>query len=42
LGICLYEFLSGGVPFAEQAEDPYEIYEEIISKPISFPLFIKD
>ena len=30
VGICLYEFLCGAVPFAEDAEDPYEIYEEII------------
>jgi len=27
VGICLYEFMGGGVPFAEEAEDPYEIYE---------------
>jgi cGMP-dependent protein kinase len=27
LGICLYEFMCGGVPFAEESEDPYEIYE---------------
>ncbi len=32
IGICLYEFMCGGVPFAEDAEDPYEIYEEIIKK----------
>lgn len=32
IGICLYEFMGGGVPFAEDAEDPYEIYEEIIRK----------
>lgn len=27
LGIMLYEFMSGFVPFGEDAEDPYEIYE---------------
>lgn len=27
IGICLYEFLCGYVPFGEDAEDPYEIYE---------------
>lgn len=42
IGICLYEFLCGGVPFAEDADDPYEIYEEIIKKPCSFPNFMKD
>lgn len=32
IGICLYEFMCGGVPYAEEADDPYEIYEEIIKK----------
>lgn len=27
LGVCLYEFLCAGLPFAEQEEDPYNIYE---------------
>ena len=30
------------VPFGEDAEDPYEIYEEIIKKPILYPSFFKD
>lgn len=30
------------MPFAENAEDPYEIYEEIISKPVKFPIFVRD
>jgi cGMP-dependent protein kinase len=34
--------MCGMVPFAEDAEDPYEIYEEIIKKPITFPAFLKD
>lgn len=42
IGICLYEFMCGEVPFAEDAEDPYEIYEEIIKKPISYPGSFKD
>lgn len=29
VGICLYEFMCGMVPYAEEASDPYEIYEEI-------------
>jgi cGMP-dependent protein kinase len=41
IGICLYEFLCGGVPFAEDAEDPYDIYEEIIKRPLQFPNFVK-
>ncbi|KAL4498348.1 hypothetical protein ABPG72_013154 [Tetrahymena utriculariae] len=42
IGICLYEFMCGGVPFAEDVEDPYEIYEEIIHKNLDFPSFLKD
>ncbi|CAD8175040.1 unnamed protein product [Paramecium pentaurelia] len=42
IGICLYEFMCGGVPFAEDAEDPYEIYEEITKKQISYPNHLKD
>ena len=30
IGICLYEFLCGGLPYAENLEDPYAIYEEIM------------
>mmetsp|Transcript_16558 Transcript_16558/g.14364 ORF Transcript_16558/g.14364 Transcript_16558/m.14364 type:complete len:190 (+) Transcript_16558:1833-2402(+) len=42
VGICLYEFMCGMVPFGEEAEDPYEIYEEIITKPIKYPSYLKD
>lgn len=27
IGIMLYEFLCGGLPFGEDAEDPFEIYK---------------
>jgi cGMP-dependent protein kinase len=30
------------VPFGEEAEDPYEIYEEIIKKDINYPNYLKD
>ena len=42
IGICLYEFMCGGVPFAEDLEEPYQIYEEIIKKNLKFPHFFKD
>jgi len=41
-GICLYEFMCGRLPFGEEAEDPYEIYEEIIKSPIIYPTYFKD
>ena len=42
VGICLYEFMCGYVPFAEDADDPYEIYETIIKEEIKFPNYMKD
>lgn len=50
VGVCLFEFMCGGVPYAEDAEDPYkeyfnpsyDIYEEIIKKPLTYPSFLKD
>jgi cGMP-dependent protein kinase len=30
LGVMLYEFLCGGVPFGEDEDDPYTIYEKIL------------
>ena len=32
IGICLYEFICGMVPFGEQSNSPYDIFEEIIKK----------
>jgi cGMP-dependent protein kinase len=32
IGICLFEFMCGGVPFGENLDDPYEIYSEIMRK----------
>ena len=34
--------MCGRVPFGEEAEDPYEIYEEIIRNPIVYPKYLKD
>ena len=42
VGICLYEFMCGMVPFGEEAEDPYEIYEEIIKTELTYPNYLKD
>lgn len=30
VGVCLYEFMCGGIPFADEESDPFVIYEEII------------
>lgn len=40
--ICMYEFLCGGVPFGENAEDPMEVYSAIVRSKLSFPNYCKD
>lgn len=30
VGVCLYEFMCGKVPFGDDFDDPYKIYEEIL------------
>lgn len=43
LGVILYEFMCGFVPFGEEESDPYKIYETIIyRKNLCFPPFVKD
>ena len=34
--------MCGGVPYAEDLEDPFEIYNEIMRTEVSFPAFMKD
>lgn len=34
--------MCGYVPFGEEAEDPYDIYEEIIKKNIAYPNYLED
>lgn len=42
LGICMYEFLCGIVPFGEESEDPYEVYRLITSQSLSYPYCFKE
>lgn len=42
VGVILYEFICGGLPFGEDAEDPFEIYKEITKKPLSYPSYMSD
>lgn len=42
IGICMYEIIFASVPFGDELEDPYAIYEEILSKPLKFPKEAKD
>ena len=40
LGVVLFEFMCGGVPFGEEEEDPYNIYEAILSAPLRYPNYV--
>ena len=42
IAICLYEFMCGGLPFGETAEDPMDVYLAIVNAKLSFPKFCKD
>lgn len=37
LGVCLYEFVCGPLPFANSAENPKQVFQHILSTPLSFP-----
>ena len=37
LGIMLFEFMAGFVPFGEDMQDPYAIYQQILQKKLAFP-----
>ena len=42
LGVLLFEFMCGYVPFGEKSDDPIEIYEDIMSMPLKFPKLLRD
>ena len=37
LGIMAYEFVCGGVPFGEEEDDPFKIYEKVLRDSIRWP-----
>jgi len=36
----LYEFMCGGVPFGEEEEDPFAIYEKVLERRLIYPAFV--
>lgn len=40
VGIMLYEFMCGGVPFGEEEEDPFAIYEKVLERRLIYPAFV--
>eukprot|EP00359_Climacostomum_virens_P003943 CAMPEP_0204903160 /NCGR_PEP_ID=MMETSP1397-20131031/4084_1 /ASSEMBLY_ACC=CAM_ASM_000891 /TAXON_ID=49980 /ORGANISM="Climacostomum Climacostomum virens, Strain Stock W-24" /LENGTH=879 /DNA_ID=CAMNT_0052071749 /DNA_START=38 /DNA_END=2677 /DNA_ORIENTATION=- len=41
LGIMLYEFVCGKVPFGDDKEDPYDIYQTILKSRLTYPPYIR-
>lgn len=42
LGICLYEFICGPLPFGNDAEDQLEIFRDILTGQLTFPDYVTD
>lgn len=42
LGVCLYEFMCGPLPFANNVEDPMQVFREILSAKLRFPHHLVD
>lgn len=42
LGILLYEFLCGALPFGEEIDDPYELHGCIVKSELKYPSFFTD
>ena len=40
MGIMLYEFVCGYVPFGEEEEDPYKIYSKVLERALKYPNYI--
>jgi cGMP-dependent protein kinase len=39
MGVMLYEFVCGEVPFGEDQDDPYAIYEKVLERRLRYPSF---
>ena len=38
IGVCMYEFMCGAVPYGEDLDDPYEIHEIILkTRKLKYP-----
>lgn len=42
LGVCLYEFMCGSLPFGNDISDPLEVCDEILKKDVKYPQSIRD
>ena len=42
LGVVLYEFVCGSLPFGDDMDDPYEIHNVVMSTELKYPSFFND
>jgi cGMP-dependent protein kinase len=41
IGVMLYEFLCGRLPFGEELQDSYQVYESVVKGKMTYPSFMK-
>ena len=42
IGVCLFEFICGYVPFGDDTDNPYHIYQEITTTKLIYPNYLVD
>jgi len=42
LGICMYEFMCGELPFGHDKTEQWDVWQEILHNPLSFPKWFKN
>lgn len=42
LGVVIYELICGGLPFGDEEEEPYAIYEKILEHNLTFPQWVEN
>ena len=41
IGVMLYEFLCGNLPFGDDLDDPLQVYECVVRRQVVFPKYLK-
>ena len=40
IGIILYEFVCGSLPFGEEEDDPFKVYNKVLDHVLKYPSYI--